>query len=101
MTLNYIFDEDKLINELKQYFDSTYSQHYASKGKIQVTEFIASHCDTPDFFRGNAMKYLARYGHKEGHNRKDLLKAVHYLIMLLSWHDKKFTGDENAASPQK
>lgn len=86
--MRYIFNEDKLIEELKQYIDGTYDQHYASKGRVQVTEFIASHCSSPDFFRGNAMKYLARYGHKEGYNRKDLLKALHYIIMMLDWNDK-------------
>lgn len=89
MTINYQFDEDRLIPEIQEYVDRTYNEHYASNNRIQVTTFIAAHCDSPDFFRGNAMKYLARYGHKEGNNRKDLLKAIHYLIMLLSWHDRK------------
>jgi hypothetical protein len=35
------------------------------------------------------MKYLARYGHKEGQNRKDLQKALHYLIMMIHWHDSQ------------
>ena len=29
------------------------------------------------------MKYAQRYGKKEGKNRKDLLKVVHYAIMAL------------------
>lgn len=85
--IDYIFNEDELITEIREYINSTYSQHYASN-KIQVTEFIDAHCDSPDFFRGCAMKYLARYGHKEGYNRKDLLKAVHYLVMMIDWHDR-------------
>ena len=93
--INYIFDEAKLLKEFQEYVDSTYSQHYASKGRIQVTEFIAGHCNSPDFFRGNSMKYLARYGHKEGYNRKDLMKAMHYLLMLLSWHDEKHKDQIN------
>lgn len=93
MTINYIFNEDNLLNELKEYIDRTYSEHYASNNKIQVTEFIDAHCDSPDFFRGCAMKYLARYGHKEGYNRKDLLKAVHYLVMMIDWHDRRETKE--------
>ena len=29
------------------------------------------------------MKYLARYGKKQGANRKDLLKAMHYVVLAL------------------
>jgi hypothetical protein len=32
---------------------------------------------------GNIIKYCQRYGKKEGKNRKDLLKVVHYAIMAL------------------
>ena len=37
--MNYKFNEDKLIEELKAYVDQTYDQHYAG-GKIQATEDI-------------------------------------------------------------
>ena len=88
--IDYKFNEDEILKEFQKYIDGTYNQHYSSCGKIQVTEFIASHCPSPDFFRGNAMKYLARYGFKEGYNRKDLLKAMHYLLMLIDWNDKRW-----------
>ena len=87
--IEYVFNEDELLDEIKQYIDNTYDQHYASNKRIQVTDFIQSHCNSPDFFRGNAMKYLARYGHKDGANRKDLFKAIHYLVMMIHWHDNK------------
>jgi hypothetical protein len=31
----------------------------------------------------NSLKYLMRYGKKNGSNRDDLLKAVHYIILAL------------------
>jgi hypothetical protein len=34
------------------------------------------------FCRANAIKYLYRFGDKEGKNKKDLLKALHYTILL-------------------
>ena len=37
-----------------------------------------------DFCQANAIKYLSRYGRKSGYNRKDLLKALHYVILLLN-----------------
>jgi hypothetical protein len=33
------------------------------------------------------MKYAKRYGNKEGKNRKDLLKILHYAIIMLYVHD--------------
>jgi hypothetical protein len=39
------------------------------------------------FCQANAIKYLARYGKKGGKNRKDLLKALHYAILLMYFED--------------
>ena len=39
------------------------------------------------FCIGNIVKYALRYGKKEGRNRKDLLKILHYGIMLVYNHD--------------
>ena len=39
MSIDYKFNEEELVNELADYIDSTYDQHYA-KGKFQATEFI-------------------------------------------------------------
>ena len=33
--------------------------------------------------RDNALKYLLRYGKKDGKNKKDLLKAIHYIILMM------------------
>jgi hypothetical protein len=41
-----------------------------------------------DFCQANAIKYLCRYGKKSGKNRKDLLKAIHYIVLLMSSEDK-------------
>lgn len=90
-SLQYKFKEDEIIREIKEYIDKTYSQHYSlldNKEKIQVTEFMMSHfVDGEDFLRGNALKYLCRYGLKDGKNRKDLLKAVHYIILMMYYND--------------
>ena len=33
--------------------------------------------------QGTAIKYLMRFGKKDGKNKKDLLKAIHYIILLM------------------
>ena len=85
----YKFNEGPLIAEFKEYIDSTYNGHY-SKNKFQSTEFIID-CDHGlGFTLGNVLKYTQRYGKKEGHNRKDLLKILHYALIALSIHDDNF-----------
>ena len=82
----YKFNEAELIRQLKDYIDATYDEHYA-KGKIQTTEFIQANGDGIPFTRGNIIKYAQRYGSKDGRNRKDILKVLHYAIIMLHTHD--------------
>ena len=83
----YRYSEDKILKELKEYIDSTYKQHY-SKNKFQATEFIMDSGHGEGFCIGNIMKYAQRFGKKDGKNRKDLLKVIHYGIMALHNLDK-------------
>ena len=92
--IDYKFSEDKLINDIKEYIDNTYNQHYA-KTKFQATEFIVDGGHGEGFCIGNILKYAQRYGKKEGYNRKDLLKVLHYGIIALHVHDLKNGESEN------
>jgi hypothetical protein len=84
--INYKFSEGDLSQELKDYIDSTYTQHY-SKNKFQATEFIVDGGHGEGFCIGNILKYAQRYGKKNGYNRKDLMKVLHYGIIALHVHD--------------
>ena len=84
--INYKYSEDKVLAELQAYIDKTYGQHY-SRTKFQATEFIFDGGHGIGFTVGNIMKYAQRYGKKNGHNRDDILKILHYAIMLLHVHD--------------
>ena len=84
--INYKFNENKIIQELQTYINDTYSQHYASD-KYQATDVIIDAGHGEGFALGNIMKYAKRYGNKEGKNRKDLLKILHYAIIMLYVHD--------------
>ena len=85
-TVDYKFSEGKLIDEFKQYIDATYNQHYA-KDKFQATEFIVDGGHGTGFCIGNVLKYAQRYGNKNGYNRADLMKVLHYAIIQLYVHD--------------
>lgn len=82
----YKYSEDRILKELKEYIDKTYDQHY-SQNKFQASEFIMDSGHGEGFCIGNIMKYAQRYGKKNGYNRDDLMKVVHYAIMALHNHD--------------
>ena len=82
------FDEVKYINELTNYIIGTYEEHY-SKGNVQTFELLVSAGQADGFTMGSIMKYASRYGKKEGYNRKDLLKILHYALLQLYVHDRE------------
>jgi hypothetical protein len=84
--MNYKYSEDRILKEIKEYIDTTYGEHY-SHNKFQTTEFIVDSGHGEGFCIGNIMKYAQRYGKKDGHNRKDLMKVLHYAIMAIHNHD--------------
>jgi hypothetical protein len=86
--ISYKFSEDVFINEIRDYIDSTYSQHYSTE-KYQATDMIIDAGHGTGFCMGNIMKYAKRYGKKKGEARKDLMKIIHYAIIQLHNHDQK------------
>lgn len=84
--VNYKFNEGALIQELQEYIDETYGGHY-SKNQFQSTEFIIDCGHGMGFALGNVLKYAQRYGKKDGANRKDLMKILHYALIALHQHD--------------
>lgn len=77
----YLFDEERYIMEALAHIKSTYTSHYA--GGTQPTELIIDSGNGVGFTVGNIIKYAARLGKKDGWNRKDVYKIIHYATMLL------------------
>ena len=86
--VNYKFNEDKIINEIKAYIGNTYDQHYAN-GKYQATDMIIDSGYGEGFCLGNIMKYAMRFGKKHGKNNLDLYKIIHYAIIALYINNKE------------
>ena len=84
--MNYNFNEDKYIAEFAKYIDSTYDGHY-STNQYQATDFILDAGHGTGFCIGNVLKYAQRYGKKDGYNRADLFKVIHYGFLALYNHD--------------
>jgi hypothetical protein len=90
--MTYKYNEDKYIEDIQNYVDSTYGQHYVAKD-IQVVDIWQSIGSLDTTARDTAIKYLIRYGKKQGNNRKDLLKAIHYIILMMYAEDSNNKGE--------
>ena len=76
------YSEDVILNELRDYLSGTYRAHYANDNKTQTLDLIDSIGDSEAFCRSNAIKYLSRFGKKDGKSKLDILKAIHYCVLL-------------------
>ena len=84
----YKYSEDKILKELKDYISGTYNQHYsAGDDKIQTLDLIEACGDGEAFCRSNILKYASRYD-KKGTARRDIIKILHYAVLLLHFNDK-------------
>ncbi len=80
----YSFKEDVVLKELSKYIDTTYSSHYTNTNNdIQSLDVWQARGTMSDSCIDTTIKYLMRYGKKSGKNRKDLLKAAHYIVLAL------------------
>ena len=77
------YHEDVILKEIRDYLGGTYNAHYASQeSKTQTLDLIEGIGDAEPFCRSNAIKYLSRFGKKNGKSKQDILKAIHYCILL-------------------
>ena len=83
------YNEKNILKEIEDYIESTYGQHYVGKNEVQIQDLLHSIDIAVPFCQANAIKYLSRYGKKKGHNRLDLIKAAHYIILLMHFSDEE------------
>ena len=92
------FNEAENIKQLTKYVEKTYSGHYTSANGIQSMDLISSSGRGLDFCLGNVLKYASRYGKKNGANREDLMKIIHYTLLAMNEHDIKERMDESKST---
>lgn len=86
--MNWKFNEEKILDELKEYIAGTYKQHYSVEDQgIQTLDLIAACGDGEPFCRSNILKYASRYD-KKGTARMDIMKVLHYGVLLMHFNDK-------------
>ena len=94
-TIEYRYTEDKFLEEVQDYVAGTYKGHYVGGGEYQTVDIWNTLGSAATTCRDTAIKYLMRYGKKDGYNKKDLLKAVHY-ITLLNHYTQEIDNDETS-----
>tara|TARA_B100000965_G_scaffold21072_2_gene15890 strand:- start:2730 stop:3287 length:558 start_codon:yes stop_codon:yes gene_type:complete len=81
------YDEDVIIKDITEYVGGTYRSHYtgAANGfkEIQTIDLMAAKGLASSFCQANILKYGSRYGAKDGKSKRDLLKVIHYAMLLL------------------
>ena len=91
------YNESEILKEVSDYISQTYRGHY-SVGNVQTLDLIDSVGDAEAFCRSNILKYASRYDRK-GTARKDIIKIIHYAVLLCHFNDKQaaanaaLTGD--------
>ena len=81
------YHEEEIIKDIEEYVSGTYQGHYTGKShefrNVQTIDLMASKELASGFCQANILKYGSRYGNKDGRNKKDLLKVIHYAMLLL------------------
>ena len=94
------YHEKEILKDIEDYVSGTYNGHYTGTKheyrNVQTIDLMASRDLASDFCQANILKYGSRYGSKDGKNRKDLMKVIHYAMLLLHFDEHygkpKFTS---------
>ena len=83
----YKYHEEEILKDIEEYVSKTYQGHYTGTKhefrKVQTIDLMAARDIAAQFCQANILKYGSRYGSKDGRNKTDLLKVVHYAMLLL------------------
>lgn len=92
------YNEDKILKDIEDYVTSTYGSHYCGHNQAykdtQTIDLMAAKDLAAHFCQANILKYGSRYGDKDGRNKRDLLKVIHYAMLLLHF-DGHYTRKDN------
>ena len=87
----YKYHEAEIIADIEEYVSSTYNGHYTGTKheyrNVQTIDLMASRDLAAAFCQSNILKYGSRYGSKDGKEKKDLMKVIHYAMLLLHFDE--------------
>jgi hypothetical protein len=92
------YNEDKILKDIQDYVTSTYGSHYCGHQQeyqgVQTIDLMAAKELASDFCQANIIKYGSRYGDKDGRSKRDLMKVIHYAMLLLHF-DGHYSRKDN------
>jgi len=95
------YNEEQILKDVSEYVTSTYGSHYCGQNQeykdIQTIDLMAAKDLAQDFCQANILKYGSRYGAKNGRNKRDLMKVIHYSMLLLHF-DGHYSRRDNGIS---
>jgi hypothetical protein len=95
------YNEDKILKDVEDYVTTTYHGHYCGDSDgyadIQTIDLMAAKRLAAGFCQANILKYGSRYGDKDGRNKRDLMKVIHYAMLLLHF-DGHYSRKDNGLS---
>ena len=85
------YHEKEILKDVEDYVSRTYNGHYTGTKheyrNVQTLDLMAARDLASDFCQANILKYGSRYGSKDGKNKKDLMKVIHYAMLLLHFDE--------------
>jgi hypothetical protein len=92
------YNEDRILKDIADYVTSTYGSHYCGHEEeyqnIQTIDLMAAKELASGFCQANIIKYGSRYGDKNGRDKRDLLKVIHYAMLLIHF-DRHYSRKNN------
>jgi len=92
------YNEDKILKDVQDYVTGTYNSHYCGHNQdykdTQTIDLMAAKDLAAHFCQANILKYGSRYGDKDGRNKRDLMKVIHYAMLLLHF-DGHYSRKDN------
>lgn len=76
------YNEEMILKEVYDYISSTYGKHYVGKKDIQTIDVWDTLGIAENMCMGTLIKYAMRFGKKQGKNKDDLLKLIHYAVLV-------------------
>ena len=78
------YNFEKALEDVKDHIDRfRKSNYYAAVGGTEVIDLLRTEQLLEGFCIGNVLKYVTRLGKKDVEKNPDIMKAFHYLVLLL------------------
>ena len=97
------YKENETIKVVEDYISQTYRSHYSNEEKgVQTLDLLEAIGTAEHFCQSNIIKYASRY-RKKGNHKDDVLKIIHYAVLLYYFSGTSYPDDkpENVPTPEQ